>query len=83
MALNVWIPNITGTVQAQSDIGIPNTKSYATGAFVAGDSRPNKLDTIAGYGSYVLNFDAGNANGIYSGSGLQTSAIQCLICIKL
>lgn len=76
-------PNITETVQAQSDIGIPNTKSYATGAFVAGDSRPNKLDTIAGYGSYVLNFDASNANGIYSGSGLQTSAIQCLICIKL
>ena len=38
--LEACLPNITGDVQAQSDIGIPNTKSYASGAFVAGDSRP-------------------------------------------
>lgn len=77
------LPNITGDVQAQNDIGIPNTRSYATGAFVAGDSRPNKLDTIAGYGSYVLDLDASQSNNLYSGSTLQTSALQCLVCIKI
>ena len=76
-------PNITGDVQAQSDIGIPNTKSYATGAFVAGDSRPNKLHTIAGYESYVLDLDASQANSLYSGSTFQNSALQALVCIKV
>ena len=81
--LEAQLPNITGDVQAQSDIGIPNTRSYATGAFVAGDSRPNKLHTISGYGSYVLDLDASQSNNLYSGSTLQTSALQCLVCIKL
>ena len=81
--LEASLPNITGDVQAQSDIGIPIYKSYATGAFVAGDHRPNKLDTIAGYGSYVLDLDASQSNSLYSGSKLQNSALQCLICIKL
>ena len=81
--LEPQLPNITGNVQAQSDIGIPNTKSYATGAFVAGDRKPNKLDTIAGYGSYALDLDASQSNSLYSGSTLQTSALQCLVCIKL
>ena len=80
---DVWTPNITGDVQAQSDIGIPNTKSYATGAFVAGDSRPNKLHTIAGYESYVLDLDASQANSLYSGSTFQNSALQALVCIKV
>ncbi len=80
--LEAQLPNITGDVQAQSDIGIPNSQSYATGAFVAGDRRPNKLDTIAGYGSYVLDLDASQANSLYSGSTFQNSALQCLVCIK-
>ena len=75
-------PNITGAAQAQVDIGLAQRKADASGAFVAGDSKPNKLDTIAGYGSFVLTLDASLSSDTYSGTELQVPAIQILVCIK-
>ena len=34
-------------------------------------------------GGYRLTFNANNANGLYSGDKLQTSALSALACIKI
>ena len=50
-----------------------------TGAFI---SQTSQYGATTGGGKGLI-FNASNYDAIYSGNGLQLSALQCLICIKL
>lgn len=76
-------PNISGTANAQSDIGFSTSSSYFTGSFIAGKHRENKLHTIAGYGSYDLSLDGSLSSKVYGGSEvIQPNSAYSLMIIK-
>ena len=75
------LPNISGTSKLISSLHLEDSFDGAI------KHRKTSLSGgTASIGSGFVNgqidFDASQSNSIYAGTSLQTSALQCLVCIK-
>ena len=62
--------------------GLVNSSATLTGVFSLGRSTKNAPSGNTGSTANALSFDASDGDVIYSGSKLQPSALQVLVCIK-
>ena len=80
--LEAQLPNIYGT--SKYNLAVLPENPYIEGALKTQIRTDSGSDGAGGSGfkQTVLTFDASTANEIYSGTTLQTSALQVLCCIK-
>ena len=73
-----------GEAIIQDDIGyfMNTTDDLASGVFRLGKQTSNKISGSTVSGSWGLAFSAKNANAMYAGEKLQSSALSVLCCIK-
>lgn len=84
------IPNITGELYRNNDWGSSQfiadanlDELVATGALGIIEGPNEAISNGASFtGAIGFSIDANQSNSLYSGSKLQNSALQCLMCIK-
>lgn len=83
--LEASLPNILGAIQPRGNTGFggqpPNSGAFVNPSFVLSNTIAIQLDEVNKGG--VVNFDASRCSNLYSGSTMQTKAIQCLPCIRI
>jgi hypothetical protein len=70
-----------GEASLETTFGLLHNSAIISGVFSKGQHFTNAI-TGGGGSSYSLQFNASNVNDIYSGSTVQMSALQALVCIK-
>ena len=80
--IEAGLPNITGVVRYQPDMGLTGGEGNYSGAFYKGEGVQHAVNGTQYGQSYWLGISASRSNGIYSGSTVQPPAAQALFCIK-
>lgn len=83
--LEPQLPNIVGDM-TKGSVGISWSSSMGEGAIHSAPDQGTHVtpyvESGSSYGNRLL-FDASNSSAIYSGSSVQVSSLQTLVCIKL
>ena len=79
--LEAQLPNITGTFSPRQTAGFAHG-SITSGAFSLGSEDFQSIVNSAVSGGFLMTFDASDSDIRYSGTTLQVSALQTLVCIK-
>ena len=71
-----------GEASLETTFGLLHNSAIISGVFAKGRHFTNAIIGNSGGSSYSITFDASQVNSNYSGSKVQVSALQTLVCIR-